>query len=552
MNKKSAMFVFLMVLNISLIARVSNSKNFNGFIKTPDSINNKWAVHHAELIKCYVYDVNSSIEILRLYKDKFYEYCKYRVTPKNRSILSRDTGRYVVAGPFLFLKNAVRGRKYIASRKSIYLKGFDNLFTLTSLKKLSKDKQSKYNKPFYIDPNYGTIVEYQNVVDKIDIKELVFELTKNLETEQEKFDVIAEFISSSLEYGRGDRLGNKHDFAASRLAGKKRRVVCAGYSQILKELCDIANIKCEYVVGASRSMFFDINHISSSNHAWNIVRIDSVYRTVDITWAADNSSRWLNTPQSVMLYSHIPKLDDNQLLDQPIKKEIIDRSPIITPLHDIKNAPKTLPNYSPLNGLCYEDSVFTFVIDTIVSNLNISTSDISDFEFIYGIKMSICYVGISNSNIEYINGKTIVRVDIKDAVTAVSIDVDNSYNITYMVVKGGKNTYMKLLQRKSTNQNIDSYINGICASLYLNDKAKLCELVGNDNDLFFDKSGNINRNLIQIFSNWDGLVPIWHQTLELPEGGVVNALNFKNIHFIFSENDRAYEIVSIEYCDSYK
>ena len=59
--------------------------------------------------------------------------------------------------------------------------------------------------------------------------------------------------------------------------------VCAGYSIILKELCDRNNIECKYVVGSCNKKDAEKN---LTTHAWNIVKLNGQYVPIDLTWNA--------------------------------------------------------------------------------------------------------------------------------------------------------------------------------------------------------------------------------------------------------------------------
>lgn len=55
--------------------------------------------------------------------------------------------------------------------------------------------------------------------------------------------------------------------------------VCLGYATTFQLLCDLAGVECMTVVGAA--------HESSSDHAWNMVRLKGEWYCVDATWDAN-------------------------------------------------------------------------------------------------------------------------------------------------------------------------------------------------------------------------------------------------------------------------
>lgn len=58
-----------------------------------------------------------------------------------------------------------------------------------------------------------------------------------------------------------------------------RKAVCLGYATTFQLLCDLAGVECITVVGAA--------HGSTSDHGWNMVRLDGAWYCVDVTWDAN-------------------------------------------------------------------------------------------------------------------------------------------------------------------------------------------------------------------------------------------------------------------------
>ncbi len=58
-----------------------------------------------------------------------------------------------------------------------------------------------------------------------------------------------------------------------------RKAVCLGFATTFQLLCDLAGVDCITVVGAA--------HSSSSDHGWNMVRLDGKWYCVDVTWDAN-------------------------------------------------------------------------------------------------------------------------------------------------------------------------------------------------------------------------------------------------------------------------
>jgi hypothetical protein len=69
----------------------------------------------------------------------------------------------------------------------------------------------------------------------------------------------------------------------------------------------------------------------------------------------------------------------------------------------------------------------------------------------------------------------------------------------------------KSFQKNANKNNLDNYIKGVLASVVLNDAQKLGELVGYDNRVFFDKSNQIKKDLVDKFKNWQGSISSWEK-----------------------------------------
>ena len=67
---------------------------------------------------------------------------------------------------------------------------------------------------------------------------------------------------------------------------KKKRTICQGYSMLLKKMCDISGIECEIISEYAKNKSYQVGVPFIADHAWNAVRIDSVYYFLDATWAA--------------------------------------------------------------------------------------------------------------------------------------------------------------------------------------------------------------------------------------------------------------------------
>lgn len=114
---------------------------------------------------------------------------------------------------------------------------------------------------------------------------------------------------------------------------RTRKGVCQGYSQLFKEMCDLAEIQCFIIPGYSKGYGWKpTRKFESSDHAWNIVLIDNKWKLIDATWGSgflNQSNRFekrfeekyfLADPEQ-FIYDHLPSDPMWQLLDCPITIE---------------------------------------------------------------------------------------------------------------------------------------------------------------------------------------------------------------------------------------
>ena len=101
---------------------------------------------------------------------------------------------------------------------------------------------------------------------------------------------------------------------------KKKKGVCEDYSNLLAQICEQLNIECKVVTGYAKTKPSEIGmHIKTTNHAWNIVKINNRWRLIDATWGAgyidDRTDKWKKsfndfyffTDPLQLSYSHFPE-----------------------------------------------------------------------------------------------------------------------------------------------------------------------------------------------------------------------------------------------------
>jgi hypothetical protein len=96
---------------------------------------------------------------------------------------------------------------------------------------------------------------------------------------------------------------------------KDKKAVCEGYSNLMVAFCTASSIPCFVVCGNTKTPNGDIPEIL---HAWNVIRIDSAWYELDITW----SSGYINSENK-----YVKRFSNLYFLPKP-KKFIKDHFPL--------------------------------------------------------------------------------------------------------------------------------------------------------------------------------------------------------------------------------
>ena len=139
-----------------------------------------------------------------------------------------------------------------------------------------------------------------------------------------------DWVADNISYDTPSFLSGKIIDQSYKSVLATRLAVCEGYATLFKKLCEIKGISCALVSGYSRgygSSVFSAENATSSNHAWNIVKINGSDYLVDTTWDAgylendrfvrSYSAGYLFADPEAFIHSHFPENPQYQLLKNP-------------------------------------------------------------------------------------------------------------------------------------------------------------------------------------------------------------------------------------------
>ncbi|XP_041456036.1 uncharacterized protein LOC121408585 [Lytechinus variegatus] len=127
-------------------------------------------------------------------------------------------------------------------------------------------------------------------IPQTDIKSLVLKLTETAEGELQKIRIIFRWISENISYDSAFLNTNIRADQSPAAVLSSGIALCEGFSQLLSEMSRLAGIRCETILGVSKSIGFypgatDYLY-NQGRHSWNRVRIEDQWYYCDSAWAA--------------------------------------------------------------------------------------------------------------------------------------------------------------------------------------------------------------------------------------------------------------------------
>ena len=205
---------------------------------------------------------------------------------------------------------------------------------------------------FHAQVDFTSIDDYAKAYPKktSTIDELANYFLLKEASELEKARMIYVWLAENINYD--DHGYNSKQFGDNSAEGviKNKLAVCEGFANLYVSLGEKLGLKIIKVTGLAKGYDYDgdsyDNVEDASNHAWNAINIDSVWKIFDATWgqgyAFTNSkgklvskkevgNEWFNIDPKISIFSHLPEESDKQFLSPTISFEIFLEMPNIVP-----------------------------------------------------------------------------------------------------------------------------------------------------------------------------------------------------------------------------
>ena len=166
-----------------------------------------------------------------------------------------------------------------------------------------------------------------------DIETLTSSVIYDTTSDKEKLWAIFKYVTDNISYDKaaynhGIRRINKNNVDVLR----RKKAVCWGYAELIREMCSYAGITCLSISGYARDLQVPSRSFEKANHAWNAVKLGGEWFLLDATWASGIASGedyfmsvygvdYFLTPPSLFIKNHFPLLPMWQLLSCPLSLE---------------------------------------------------------------------------------------------------------------------------------------------------------------------------------------------------------------------------------------
>ncbi len=219
----------------------------------------------------------------------------------------------------------------------------------------------------------------RSVMSDRNLEKLAHTLTEPYKDEASKVLAMSYWISRNIKYQYSGLGSRTIEIKTPEKVLKTKKALSIEYARLFIAMCDAVNIKAEQVDGYVKEFdFLPGDTLFKAEHTWNIVRIDSIWHIVDLTYAGSTfdtevsksskfmytifrvpqssdmkpvrkySSQWIGMPPTSAVRTHLPVLSMFQLLQNPVSIEQFQQRDSAVIRH-VKRYPQKLKDFSALN-----------------------------------------------------------------------------------------------------------------------------------------------------------------------------------------------------------
>ena len=289
---------------------------------------------------------SKNVELIRLYQDKTFEHLVYvpekalgksdlERSKEHKSSVRRNCGNYSLVNGLLKFSGTTKEfeselyEKQLAfADNKIYGSKFQSIFKKKNFL-LKTANKSKFSMPFYLDPYSNLVVTNAEAAERLDVADLVQFLTKKAKSEASKFQMIKEYITKVVRFSENEELlflSNETTNVPYVLAGKSENSSGREFAHTLEKMGEIAGLNIQTIYGwRKKQKGFQLQ---KNAHAWNEWTIDGNRYLYDLALG----EKWEKVDPAVMIHSHFPENESDQLLEKPLTLQEFEALPTLEPV----------------------------------------------------------------------------------------------------------------------------------------------------------------------------------------------------------------------------
>jgi hypothetical protein len=180
------------------------------------------------------------------------------------------------------------------------------------------------------------------------IEDIAFYINRSARTDLEKARAVYVWMTDNVSYD--DESFNSGDFGDNSAENvlRTRLAVCAGFANLFTEIAIKTGIEAVTVSGYAKGYgYTEGDSFDESNHAWNAVKIDGVWKIYDATWGQGSGSedsrgrlrstkkfdeQWFNVDPKHSIFTHLSEVPYQNFLPQTISLAEFERLPQFQPI----------------------------------------------------------------------------------------------------------------------------------------------------------------------------------------------------------------------------
>ena len=168
---------------------------------------------------------------------------------------------------------------------------------------------------------------------RYDYSQVARTLTQGCTTQLQQARAIYDWICENISYD------TNYSIYTADGCWDNRKGVCQAYSELFYRLCEPLGIRCIIISGIAKQW---TGNVSGSGHAWIYAEVDDGAILLDPTWGAgyvngnvfsfrDDHDYWFQVDPYWMIFTHFPKEEKFQFIDNPISESTFRSLPSLRP-----------------------------------------------------------------------------------------------------------------------------------------------------------------------------------------------------------------------------